>query len=211
MCGRYALHSHPDVVALQFGLGVLPAAALAAMVPRYNIAPTQDAPIVRFDPERGRELVVARWGLVPAWAKDTSMGAKMINARAETVAEKPSFRSAWRKRRCLVPADGWYEWFRQGETKTPHYMHARDDAPLALAAEAARGFLQRKQSDHRSCKSNGNHQRKNALLGSSISLRGGAGSPRSAFGGRGRGWGQNASGLLLQAAGEHLRMFEMEI
>ena len=133
MCGRYALHSHPDVVALQFGLGLLPAAALAAMVPRYNIAPTQDAPIVRFDPERGRELVVARWGLVPTWAKDASMGAKLINARAETVAEKPSFRSAWRKRRCLVPADGWYEWNEEGGRRQPWYLYPLDGKPAALA------------------------------------------------------------------------------
>jgi len=113
MCGRYALHSSPDVVALMFGLSEIPACA-----PRYNIAPTAQILIVRKN-----EAAMVRWGLVPRWAKDPSIGAKMNNARAETVAEKPSFREAYRKRRCLIPASGFYEWKPEGGRKQPYYIH----------------------------------------------------------------------------------------
>jgi putative SOS response-associated peptidase YedK len=77
---------------------------------RYNAAPTQRLPILRIHPEQGPELVQLRWGLIPSWAKDTAIGAKMINARSETVAEKPAFRAAFKRRRCLVPMAGFYEW-----------------------------------------------------------------------------------------------------
>src|SRR3989338_5197786 len=96
MCGRYALHTSPAVIALAFGLPAIPAFA-----PRYNIAPASQVLIIR-----KYEAAMVRWGLVPRWAKDPSIGAKLNNARAESVAEKPSFRDAYRKRRCLIPASG---------------------------------------------------------------------------------------------------------
>ena len=100
---RYALHAHPDVIALQFALSAPP-----EFKPRYNIAPTSDVLIVREDKERGRLADLYRWGLIPGWAKDPAIGNKMANARGETVAEKPSFRAAFKKWRCLVPASGFY-------------------------------------------------------------------------------------------------------
>jgi putative SOS response-associated peptidase YedK len=105
MCGRYELHTHPAAIALAFGLEHAP-----DVQPRYNIAPMTDVPIVRVNVDGQRELVRMRWGLVPRWAKDPAIGNKMINARGETIAEKPSFRMAFRRHRCLVPADGFYEW-----------------------------------------------------------------------------------------------------
>lgn len=101
--------------------------------PRYNIAPTQDVPIVRTTPDRQRELVMMRWGLVPSWADDVAIGNRMINARGETVAEKPSFRAALKKRRCVVVADGYYEWQKAGKRKQPYLFHFADDRPFALA------------------------------------------------------------------------------
>ncbi|MET0681896.1 MAG: SOS response-associated peptidase [Casimicrobiaceae bacterium] len=105
MCGRYELHSHPAAIALAFGLASVP-----SVHPRYNIAPMTEVPIVRVNAEGQRELVRMRWGLVPRWAKDPSIGARMINARGETIADKPSFRMSYRRHRCLLPADGFYEW-----------------------------------------------------------------------------------------------------
>lgn len=90
---------------------------------RYNAAPAQQLPILRVDSEHGRYLALLRWGLVPSWAKDLSIGARMINARAETAAEKPAFRAAFRRRRCLVPMMGFYEWQKAGARKLPHYVH----------------------------------------------------------------------------------------
>ena len=112
MCGRYSLHASPQVVALQFGL-----ASVADFQPRYNIAPTAQVLILR-----DREAAMVRWGLVPRWAKEPSIGARMNNARAETVAHKPSFREAYRKRRCLIPANGFYEWRAEGGRKQPYYV-----------------------------------------------------------------------------------------
>lgn len=100
--------------------------------PRWNVAPTQDIPVVRRE-EDGRHLVMMRWGLVPFWAEDPSIGARMINARAESVAEKPAFREAFRKRRALVPLDGFYEWTAEGRRKQGHAIRRRDRAPFALA------------------------------------------------------------------------------
>jgi len=128
MCGRYALHASPEVVALQFGLASVPPFA-----PRYNIAPTAQVLIVR---DGGAAMV--KWGLVPRWAKDPSMGARMNNARAETVAEKPSFREAFRKRRCLIPASGFYEWKLEGKLKQPYYIH-----PAAAGLFAFAGLWER--------------------------------------------------------------------
>jgi putative SOS response-associated peptidase YedK len=117
MCGRYSLHSNPEVIALLFGLAEVPACQ-----PRYNIAPTSQVLVVRQEGDlRGATMV--KWGLVPRWAKDPAMGARMNNARAETVAEKPSFREAYRKRRCLIPANGFYEWKLENGLKQPYYIH----------------------------------------------------------------------------------------
>ena len=128
MCGRYALHSTPEVIALQFGLHSTP-----SWPPRYNIAPTQLAPIVRIAAGGGREMAIARWGLIPSWAKDMAMGAKMNNARAETVAEKPAFRAAFRRRRCLIPVDGWYEWRQEGGRKQPYFIYPQNRGVCGLA------------------------------------------------------------------------------
>jgi putative SOS response-associated peptidase YedK len=105
MCGRYELHSHPATIALAFGLAQPP-----DVHPRYNIAPMTDVGIVRVNAEGAREYVRVRWGLVPRWAKDPAIGNRMINARGETIAGKPSFQMAYRRHRCLLPADGFYEW-----------------------------------------------------------------------------------------------------
>ncbi|MEO8144022.1 MAG: SOS response-associated peptidase [Betaproteobacteria bacterium] len=123
MCGRFALHTHPDVVALMYGLAGIPAYA-----PRYNIAPAAQVLIIR-----RHEAVMVRWGLVPRWAKDPAIGARMNNARAETVAEKPSFREAYRKRRCLIPANGFYEWKTEDGRKQPYYIHPASGELLAFA------------------------------------------------------------------------------
>lgn len=130
MCGRYALHSHPDVMVLQFGVAEAP-----QLKPRFNIAPTQEAPVVRIggDPQQKREWALLRWGLIPSWSKDPSIGARMINARAESVAEKPSFRNAFRRRRCLVPADGYYEWKLEGGRKQPYFLQLASGEPFAMA------------------------------------------------------------------------------
>ncbi len=131
MCGRFTLRAPASVVAAQFGLFEMPPFA-----PRFNIAPTQPVAVVRHSPEEPepqRELVWLRWGLIPSWAKDPAIGNRMINARAETVAEKPAYRAAFRRRRCLVAADGFYEWQRTGGRKQPHFIRLRDDRPFAFA------------------------------------------------------------------------------
>jgi putative SOS response-associated peptidase YedK len=128
MCGRYELSSHPAAIALAFGLAYAP-----TLQHRYNIAPTQHVPIVRLDASRRRELVQVRWGLIPRWAKDPAIGARMINARAETLADKPAFRIPYAKHRCLVPASGFYEWqVRQGG-KQPLHIGMDDDRPFGMA------------------------------------------------------------------------------
>ena len=128
MCGRYELSSHPDVIALAFGLPRVP-----ELRARYNIAPTQPIPVVRVDRNGERELVEMRWGLVPHWAKDVSIGARMINARAETVATSGAFRHAYAHHRCLVPANGFYEWQKGAAGKVPHHVGMPDARPFALA------------------------------------------------------------------------------
>jgi putative SOS response-associated peptidase YedK len=129
MCGRYELHTQPAALALAFGVPFPP-----HMRPRYNIAPMQDVPIVRRKATGERELVEVRWGLVPRWAKDPAIGNRMINARAETLAEKPSFRTALKRHRCLLPADGFYEWKQTTSgTKQPFHIGMQDLAPFALA------------------------------------------------------------------------------
>lgn len=129
MCGRYELHTHPAALALAFGVQRMP-----DIPPRYNIAPMQNVPIVRVNSEGQRELVQVRWGLVPRWAKDPAIASRMINARAETVATKPAFRNAFRRHRCLVPADGFYEWMpTPGGHKQPVHVGRKDRAPFAMA------------------------------------------------------------------------------
>jgi putative SOS response-associated peptidase YedK len=105
------------------------------LMPRYNIAPTQDVPVIRErrEPKGERTLQLLRWGLIPSWAKDMKGGAKLINARAEGIAERPSFREAFLRRRCLVPADGFYEWRTEGKLKQPYLIQRRDRAPVAFA------------------------------------------------------------------------------
>jgi putative SOS response-associated peptidase YedK len=125
MCGRYALHANPHVVALQFGLGMDPDFAA-----RYNITPGTDILIVRDDKENGRVAGAYRWGLIPGWAKDPAIGNKLANARGETVAEKPSFRSAFKRWRCLVPASGFYEWKNVAGRKHPYYIRPAGDEEL---------------------------------------------------------------------------------
>jgi putative SOS response-associated peptidase YedK len=129
MCGRFTLITPAEVVAEQFQLIEAP-----SLSPRYNVAPTQPVAAVRPSPGNGgRELVLLRWGLVPFWAKDPAIGSRMINARSETVAQKPAFRAAFRRRRCLVPADGFYEWQRQEQGKQPFYIRLGDEKPFAFA------------------------------------------------------------------------------
>lgn len=100
---------------------------------RFNLAPTQTAPIVRATADGGREVAMLRWGLVPSWAKDLSVGSRMINARAETVATKPAFRSALRSRRCLIPISGFYEWQQLEDRKQPWYIHMKAEPLFMLA------------------------------------------------------------------------------
>ncbi|MBI4290972.1 MAG: SOS response-associated peptidase [Betaproteobacteria bacterium] len=128
MCGRYALHSLPEVIALQFGLAAAP-----QLEARYNIAPTQIAPVVRLGAGEVRELAQLRWGLIPSWSKDPAIGARLINARAESVAEKPAFRNAFCHHRCLVPADGYYEWKQEGGRKQPYLLHPEKGGLFAMA------------------------------------------------------------------------------
>lgn len=156
MCGRYALTVEPEVLYGTFAAdlddGVGGPAALYggdAPRPRYNIAPTVTVPVVRLDPRRTaehadgagrRQVEPMRWGLVPSWAKDVSVGNRMFNARAESLAGKPAFRRALAKRRCLIPASGWFEWRKLGEPagnrkgpKQAYYMTPQDGSVLAFA------------------------------------------------------------------------------
>ena len=127
MCGRFTVRSAPNVIANQFGLsGVL------ELFPHFNIAPTQMIAAVR-SPDGTRELTLLRWGLIPTWATDLAIGNRMINARSETVATKPSFKKAFQARRCLVVADGFYEWQKLEGRKQPFYIRLKSDQPFALA------------------------------------------------------------------------------
>jgi putative SOS response-associated peptidase YedK len=129
MCGRFTLTDPDQDLVVQFNLPSIP-----DLQPRYNIAPTQPVAAVRLAAaDAVRELVFLRWGLVPSWAKDAAIGARMINARSETVAEKPAFRAAFRRRRCLVLADGFYEWQKQNGSKQPFFIHLSNKRPFAFA------------------------------------------------------------------------------
>jgi len=136
MCGRFLLTAPPEV--LQELLGLLddwPAYFAAAKLrPRFNVAPGQQVLALRHDDEvAGSAAALLKWGLVPSWAKDAKISSRMINARSETAAEKPAFRAAFKRRRCLVPADGFYEWKRAGKQKQPYCIRMRDDRPFAFA------------------------------------------------------------------------------
>lgn len=137
MCGRYATSRTPDALADEFGARL--ADATGDVAPDWNVAPTKPAPIVIERPGTDdappvREVLVARWGLVPSWAKDATIGSRMINARSETVADKPAFATAFAKRRAVVPADGFYEWYSgQGKAKQPFFITPKDRRVLAMA------------------------------------------------------------------------------
>jgi putative SOS response-associated peptidase YedK len=135
MCGRFTLILEPDAIQQEFDLGQLP----ADLTPRYNIAPTQPVAAIR-SPE-SRQVELLRWGLIPSWAKDIDIGSRLINARSETLIEKPSFRNAFAHRRCLILADGFYEWYRPGGKKSgrgtpppePYYFQLSNRKPFAFA------------------------------------------------------------------------------
>jgi putative SOS response-associated peptidase YedK len=127
MCGRYAITSAPEAIRRLLGYLEMP-----NFPPRYNIAPTQPIPIARVI-EGQRQFALVRWGFIPSWVKDPKTFTLLINARGETVNDKPAFRNAMKRRRCLVPADGFYEWKRDGATKRPYYIRRKDGAPFAFA------------------------------------------------------------------------------
>src|SRR5690349_9232489 len=143
MCGRYAASRSPDDLAIEFE--AVKAEGQPPLAADYNVAPTKDVYVVRHKKERDaegaltggghRELRAVRWGLVPSWAKDVSVGNRMLNARVESLTDKPAFRTAARTRRCIVPADGWYEWAKRldSPTKQPYFITPQDGSVLALA------------------------------------------------------------------------------
>ncbi|HET9717291.1 MAG TPA: SOS response-associated peptidase [Pseudolabrys sp.] len=127
MCGRYAVTSAPEAIRALFGYPEQP-----NFPPRYNIAPTQPIAVVRLHEGR-RQFALLRWGFLPSWVKDPKNFTLLINARGESVIDKPAFKAAMRRRRCLVPADGFYEWKALGTRKQPYFVRARSGSPLAFA------------------------------------------------------------------------------
>jgi putative SOS response-associated peptidase YedK len=127
MCGRYTITSAPEALRALLGYDERP-----NFPPRYNVAPTQPIPIVRWVAGK-RHFALVRWGLLPSWVKDPKTFSLLINARGETAAEKPAFRAAMKRRRCLIPADGFYEWQKTGARKRPFFVHAKSGAPLVFA------------------------------------------------------------------------------
>src|SRR3984893_10989272 len=130
MCGRFVITSPPEALRQIFGYLEQP-----NFPPRHNIAATQPIPVVIIE-NGSRHFHLMRWGLIPAWVKDPRKFALLINARAETVTEKPAFKNAIRRRRCLIPADGYYEWQASDQRKRPFFIHRRDGAPVGLAGLA---------------------------------------------------------------------------
>lgn len=126
MCGRFVLFADDTAIQQMFNVDLL-----TSVAPRYNIAPTQ--PVAVITNENPRQLDHFRWGLVPSWAKDINIGSKMINARAETLPEKPAFRAAFKRRRCLIPASGFYEWQQRETGKAPMFIHLKDQPLFAFA------------------------------------------------------------------------------
>jgi putative SOS response-associated peptidase YedK len=138
MCGRFSQSKTAEMLIKAFQLSTTP-----SWQPRYNIAPTQDVPTVLYVPDQpGRQFKLLRWGLIPGWSKDLSIGYKLINARAETLTEKPAFRSAFKRHRCLILADGFYEWQRLNGKKQPYYFRLANEQPFAFA-----GLWERWQKD----------------------------------------------------------------
>ncbi|MGO9469710.1 MAG: SOS response-associated peptidase [Isosphaeraceae bacterium] len=134
MCGRYTVRSRPKSIAKELDILEVP-----EIVPCFNISPNQPVAVIRFDPNEGaRRLDFLTWGLIPPWADDPSIRDHMINARAESVAERPAFRHAFRTQRCLIVADGFYEWQRQDGWKRPYFVHMKDDRPFAFAGLSER-------------------------------------------------------------------------
>lgn len=129
MCGRFVQVEKPEFYAEHFGAEFVRTETLAQ---NFNVAPTEHVYAIA-EHDGARTLTSFRWGLVPHWAKDLKVGSKAINARVETAASKPMFRDAFARRRCIIPADGFYEWERKAKGKLPHYIHTADDTPLALA------------------------------------------------------------------------------
>ena len=129
MCGRYTLSTPSDDLALLFDIS-----ELMPLPPRYNLAPTQEAAVVRVKESGGpRRLDLLKWGLIPYWAKEAAIGNKLINARSETVVEKASFKTSFKNKRCLIPADGFYEWKKEGKLKQPFLIRRKDAKPFAFA------------------------------------------------------------------------------
>ena len=128
MCGRFALKAPPAELVTYFGLD-----ECMDFEPRYNIPPGTEIAVIRQSPEGQRVLHALRWGLIPHWAKDPGIGSKLNNARGESVQEKPSFRDAFKRRRCLIPADGFFEWKTEGKAKQPYFFSHRSGKPLAMA------------------------------------------------------------------------------
>lgn len=129
MCGRYAIKTVPEVLRHRFGYVERP-----NFPPRYNIAPTQPVPVVTAEPDGTRHFQLMRWGFIPAWVRDHKSWPLVINIRSETVEEKPAFRNALKRRRALMPADGFYEWHREGRVSTPYLLRRPDETPFAFAA-----------------------------------------------------------------------------
>ncbi len=142
MCGRFTLFHSTDAIAQAFNLtkstqatpfqGGVPLTDIPAVTPHYNIAPSQEVATIRQEGET-RQLQPMRWGLIPAWSKEAKIGNRLINARAETLSEKPSFRNAFKHRRCLIVADGFYEWQKEGTPKQPYYIRLKDEKLFAFA------------------------------------------------------------------------------
>jgi len=128
MCGRFTLQIPPELLAEIFGLIEIPICPA-----RYNIAPSQKVAVIRQNGEGQNRLDFLRWGLIPSWAEDISIGYKLINARSESVHEKHSFRHAIRYRRCLVPSSGFFEWLQEGKVKKPLYVRLKDGSPMVFA------------------------------------------------------------------------------
>ncbi len=156
MCGRFTLRSPANILADYFGLD-----SLSEMVPRYNIAPTQPVGTIDVDGAKDgrRQWRERRWGLIPHWADDAKIGSRMINARAETVDSLPAFRDSFRQRRCVVPADGFYEWQRiddggggrSSNRRQPYFLHLADEQPFAIAGLWASWRNRRKDTRVESC------------------------------------------------------------
>ena len=128
MCGRFAFTASKRQILKHFALPSAP-----EIPARYNIVPGRDIAVVRLLPEKPSDLVMPRWGLIPSWAKDMKIGYKMINARAESITAKPAFRNAFRQRRCLIPATGFYEWEKKDSRKQPWFIRLKDEVIMAFA------------------------------------------------------------------------------